>query len=120
MNRYSDIAIKDCAKAAIERYGSIWPHFSDTVRDALLDAAIMDAVRAADAADSHFTFSAHELVEFRAGVAQALAGGVMVGRTKRGLTFDRDREDRRERDAYARGRNETLASLPYSDPRPAL
>jgi hypothetical protein len=103
VNRFNDMAIKQCAKAALSRFASMWTYFDDEIRDAMLDSAIMDEVRRADSADSGFTFTASDLIHFRLCVARALADGVFVGKSKRGLMFDRDREERREHAAYERG-----------------
>lgn len=103
MTRFSEEAVKNCAKSAIARFRATWTCFGDEIRDALLDSSIMDSVRWADSADSTFSFTASELIDFRARVVEVLAAGVFVGKTKHGLTFDRDREERREKAAYDRG-----------------
>ncbi len=103
MNRFNDMAVSNCAKSAISRFGPMWNVVSDEVRDAFLDSAIMDSIRLAESVDGSFAFSASDVVAFRARVIAALDAGVFVGRSKHGLRFDRVREERRVMAAYEQG-----------------
>lgn len=100
--RLDDVAVKQVAKRMVssEQTITLWDSFFDELRDALVDAAVMDAVRLSH---DESTIRTCQLISFRERLVEVLAEGVFVGKTRRGLRFDRDREDRRERDAYERG-----------------
>jgi hypothetical protein len=97
-------AARTVAKRLLESASTVtlWTSFSDELRDALLDSAVMDAVRLAHE-DS--VISANKLVAFRDLIVELLAEGVFIGKSKRGLRFDRDREARREMVAYLAGKS---------------
>lgn len=98
--RLDDSALKLAAKRLIGAYATLWHHVTDELRDALVDSEVMNAIRLADE-DGLVTPA--QLLDFRARLVTALTEGVYVGRTRRGLTFDRDRDARRERLAYEAG-----------------
>lgn len=95
--RLDDAAAKACAKRLVSNRSlvTLWSHFSDELREMIVDAAVMDAVRLAD---DETPVETGRLIAFRGRVVSALAEGVFVGKTKHGLTFERDREYR-----YLRG-----------------
>lgn len=100
--RRDDIAVQRAAKRMVanESTVTLWHNFSDELRDALVDVAVMDAVRLSD---DDSTIKTCQLIAFREQLVEMLAEGVVVGKTRRGLRFDRDREDKRESEAYERG-----------------
>lgn len=53
--------------------GRAWPWVSDGVKDALIDAEVMDQVRAARVADAEQPITPSQLVEMRHGIAEAIA-----------------------------------------------
>lgn len=79
---------------------TLWTNFSDELRDMMVDSAVMDAIRMCD---DESKLTAAQVVAFRDLVVKEMADGVFIGKTRRGLMFERDREERRERAAYERG-----------------
>lgn len=53
--------------------GKLWRYFTDEIRHALVDAAVMDHVRAAWSADVTKAHTPAEIVEFRGRLVVALA-----------------------------------------------
>lgn len=53
--------------------GRAWPWVSDSVQEALIDAEVMDQVRAAHSADAENPITPAQLVELRQQIAEALA-----------------------------------------------
>ena len=60
------------------RRAQLWHVFTDDMRDALIDACVMDQVRSAAAwKDEHaHTFTARELMDLRRGFVRALHEGI--------------------------------------------
>jgi hypothetical protein len=74
---------KDAVQKVANRFasgrGQAWPHVGVDVREALIDAEIMDCVRAAHSADNETPFTPAELLTFRAALVRALDDGVPSG-----------------------------------------
>jgi hypothetical protein len=100
--RRDDVAVKRTAHTMLcdSTTVALWHVFSDELRDALVDSAVMDAVRLSD---DESTIRTCQLIAFRERLVEMLGDGVMIGKTRRGLRFDRDRDDKREVEAYERG-----------------
>jgi hypothetical protein len=98
--RIDEVAVKVAAKRLICSHAQLWYNFTDELRDALVDMAVMDALRLADE-DGLITPA--KLLDFRARLILTLANGVCFGKARRRLTFERDREARRELLAHEAG-----------------
>lgn len=69
----------------------LWNFVTDDVRHALIDAAVMDCIRLADAVENQAPLTPAELVLFRCNLIAALHRGVPMGSTGRQfLRFDAD------------------------------
>lgn len=81
--RWTAAHVKDAAKRfASSSAAEHWNLFAAPIRCVLIDASVMDEVRAANSANSPVTFTASELMEFRRMLVEELAAGVKVGRSE--------------------------------------
>lgn len=68
----------------------LWSFVHDEIRHALIDAAIMDCVRTADAVDNQNPVTPSQLIQFRNDLIVMLRGGVASGKGRRRYRFDHD------------------------------
>lgn len=74
MSRFDKANVERVAREfAGSRYADLWTTFGTEIRNAMLDAHIMDQLRHGWIADSTATYTATQIIEFRNAVAERLA-----------------------------------------------